>query len=144
MKLRHAMNLCYLPRFGQTLAKWEGSPQVKQQPCTVSPVAETNVMPSLSAFRPLLPRPPPLRLEDADADACLPPPRLPRPRPLGTTFSSSSSHLHSNKKGVGMMQGTYKPTKTKTPSEKQKAEKEWHTRRSRIQHFDIYRISSPC
>src|SRR4051812_43265820 len=92
-----AAGLYYRPRFGHALAKWEGSPQVKQQPCTVSPVAETNVMPSASAFpRPLLPRPPPLRPADADADAdaCLPPPRLPRPRPLGPTLSSSSSHLH--------------------------------------------------
>jgi hypothetical protein len=83
-------------RFGQALAKCQGSPQVKQQR-EGSPVAETNIPPP-SALRPLLPlRPracePPLRPAPADADAgaCL---LLPRPRrPLGVALSSSSSHL---------------------------------------------------
>uniref|UniRef100_A0A0E0GH80 Uncharacterized protein n=1 Tax=Oryza nivara TaxID=4536 RepID=A0A0E0GH80_ORYNI len=76
-----------------TLAKWVGSPQMKQLPCTGSPVAATNIMPSAFRPLPLLPRPwvPPLR--PADADDCLVllrPPRPRTPRPLGAEFSTSA------------------------------------------------------
>lgn len=55
----------YLPRFGQTFAKCDGSPQIKHLPDIGSPVADTNATP-FARPPPWLPRPPLLLELDAE------------------------------------------------------------------------------